>query len=219
MILSIVNIKGGSARTTTAMFLASAYIRLGYEVTVVDTDYQESATKWAARVRDTGQPLLFPVHSCALTTRVLRTEPDKVEEEITRLDAPGAMTILDTTSATPEIMPVISKISDFALVPFATSPVDYQATLDTLRSLTIAHAVVMTRVDCKKREEEQMRQRFQEDGVHVLKAKIPYREAYRRVYVPTPRDGLRDHLELAAEITPLRKKVNKETAEQLWERG
>ena len=218
MILSIVNIKGGSARTTTAMFLASAYIRLGYEVTVVDTDYQESATKWAARVRDTGQPLLFPVHSCPLTTRVLRTEPDKVEQ-ITRLDAPGAMTILDTTSATPEIMPVISKISDFALVPFATSPVDYQATLDTLRSLTIAHAVVMTRVDCKKWEEEQMRQRFHEDGVHVLKAKIPYRECYRCVYVPTPSEGVRDHLELAAEITPLRKKINKEIAAQLWARG
>lgn len=218
MILSIVNIKGGSARTTTAMFLASAYLHLGYEVTVVDTDYQQSAAKWAERVRDTGQPLLFPVDSCTLTTRVLRTEPDRVEQ-ITRLDAPGAMTILDTTSATPEIMPVISKISDFALVPFATSPVDYQATLDTLRSLTIPHAVVMTRVDCKKREEEQMRQRFHEDGVHVLKATIPYRECYRRVYVPTPAEGVRDHLELAAEITPLRKKINKEMAEQLWMRG
>lgn len=218
MILSIVNIKGGSARTTTAMFLASAYLHLGYEVTVVDTDYQQSAAKWAERVRDTGQPLLFPVDSCTLTTRALRTEPDKVEQ-ITRLDAPGAMTILDTTSATPEIMPVISKISDFALVPFATPPVDYQATLDTLRSLTIAHAVVMTRVDYKKREEEQMRQRFHEDGVHVLKATIPYRECYRRVYVPTPAEGVRDHLELAAEITPLRKKINKEMAEQLWMRG
>ena len=218
MILSIVNIKGGSARTTTAMFLASAYIRLGYEVTVVDTDYRQNAAKWATHVRDTGRPLLFPVHSCALTTRVLRTEPDKVEQ-ITRLDAPGAMTILDTPSATPEIMPAISQISDFALVPFATSPVDYPATLDTLRSLTIAHAVVMTRVDCEKREEEQMRQRFREDEVHVLKTTIPYRESYQRVYVPTPREGLRDHLELAAEITPLRKKVNKETAAQLWARG
>lgn len=218
MILSIVNIKGGSARTTTAMFLASAYLHLGYEVAVVDTDYQESATTWAARVRDTGQPLLFPVHSCPLSSQVLRTEPDKVEQ-ITRLDAPGAMTILDTPSATPEIMPAISKISDFALVPFATPPVDYQATLATLQSLTIAHAVVMTRVDYKKREEEQMRQRFHEDEVHVLKAKIPYRECYRRVYVPTPAEGVRDHLELAAEITPLRKKINKEIAEQLWARG
>lgn len=218
MILSIVNIKGGSARTTTAMFLASAYIRLGYEVTVVDTDYQQSATTWAARARDTGQPLLFPVHSCPLSSQVLRTEPDKVEQ-ITRLDVPGAMTILDTPSATPEIMPAISKISDFALVPFATPPVDYQATLDTLQSLTIPHAVVMTRVDYKKREEEQMRQRFQEDGVHVLKTTIPYRECYRRVYVPTPAEGVRDHLELAAEITPLRKKINKEMAEQLWMRG
>lgn len=218
MILSIVNIKGGSARTTTAMFLASAYIRLGYEVAVVDTDYQESATTWAARARDTGQPLLFPVHSCPLSSQVLRTEPDKVEE-ITRLDVPGAMTILDTPSATPEIMPAISKISDFALVPFATPPVDYQATLDTLQSLTIAHAVVMTRGDYKKREEEQMRQRFREDEVHVLKTTIPYRECYRRVYVPTPAEGVRDHLELAAEITPLRKKINKEMAEQLWMRG
>ena len=218
MILSIVNIKGGSARTTTAMFLASAYIRLGYEVTVVDTDYRQNAAKWAEHVRDTGRPLLFPVHSCALTTRVLRTETDKVEQ-ITRLDAPGAMTILDTPSATPEIMPAISQISDFALVPFATSPVDYPATLDTLRSLTIAHAVVMTRVDCEKREEEQLRQRFHEDEVHVLKTTIPYRESYQRVYVPTPREGLRDHLELAAEITPLRKKVNKEIAAQLWTRG
>ena len=64
-----------------------------------------------------------------------------------------------------------------------------------------------------------MRHRFHEDGVHVLKTKIPFREAYRRVYVPTPAEGLRDHLELAEEITPLRKKINQEIAEQLWMRG
>src|SRR5699024_12720260 len=115
--------------------------------------------------------------------------------------------------------PGSSTSSDSATGPFATSPVDYQATRDARRSLTMAQAVVMTRADCKKREEEQMRHRFHEDGVHVLKSKIPYRECYHREYVPTPAEGLRDHLELAAEITPLRKKINKEIAAQLWARG
>lgn len=218
MILTIANLKGGSARTTTAMYLASAYTRMGYPVTVVDTDPRANATKWARKAEAAGEQLPFPVISHPLPEQVLRDDPDQVHQ-LARHDAPGAVTILDTASATPQIVPAAAKISDFVLLPFATSPVDYQSTLDTLRTLTVPYAVVMTRVDRRTREETELRRRFQEEGVRVLKTTIPHNEAFNWAYGTTPGDTLYGYAELAEEIQAAAQTTEAREAEQLWVRG
>lgn len=218
MILTIANIKGGSTRTTTAMFLACAYTRMGYQVTVIDTDYRQNATSWARDAREEDDRLPFRVISRPFTARELRTNPAQVKQ-LTRFDAPGAVTILDTASATPEIVPATLRISDFVLVPFATSPVDYHPTIDTLRSLIAPYAVVMTEVDRRTRDEAQLRRRFQEDEVPVLETTIPYRAAFHRAHGTTPGGDLHGYMELARELRTMMNLVDERGAKQLWMRG
>ncbi len=47
MIISVINLKGGSGKTTTAMALATAAARHNRNVSVLDTDPQGDATTWA----------------------------------------------------------------------------------------------------------------------------------------------------------------------------
>ena len=57
MIWSLVHTKGGVAKTTTAMFLATAATRRGIPTRVLDADPQGSATSWAERAASMEMPL------------------------------------------------------------------------------------------------------------------------------------------------------------------
>ena len=52
MIISVINLKGGSGKTTTAMALATAAARHNRNVSVLDTDPQGDATTWAGDAED-----------------------------------------------------------------------------------------------------------------------------------------------------------------------
>ena len=47
MIISVINLKGGSGKTTTAMALATAAARHNRNVSVLDTDPHGDPTTWA----------------------------------------------------------------------------------------------------------------------------------------------------------------------------
>lgn len=51
MIISVINLKGGSGKTTTAMALATAAARHNRNVSVLDTDPQGDATHMGGRRR------------------------------------------------------------------------------------------------------------------------------------------------------------------------
>lgn len=55
MIISVINLKGGSGKTTTAMALATAAARHNRNVSVLDTDPQGDATTWAGDAEDAGE--------------------------------------------------------------------------------------------------------------------------------------------------------------------
>ena len=57
MIISVINLKGGSGKTTTAMALATAAARHNRNVSVLDTDPQGDATTWAGDAEDAGETL------------------------------------------------------------------------------------------------------------------------------------------------------------------
>ena len=63
MIISVINLKGGSGKTTTAMALATAAARHNRNVSVLDTDPQGDATTWAGDAEDAGETLPFTVDS------------------------------------------------------------------------------------------------------------------------------------------------------------
>lgn len=69
--IAISNLKGGTTKTTTAIYLATALTELTDDtVTVLDLDPQGSATEWAGLADDNDAPLPFdvnPINARALT--------------------------------------------------------------------------------------------------------------------------------------------------------
>ena len=61
MIISIVNLKGGVGKTTTTIYLATAYARMGNPTHVIDLDRQASAVDWAQSAAEDHDPLDFDV--------------------------------------------------------------------------------------------------------------------------------------------------------------
>ncbi|WP_325168100.1 ParA family protein [Corynebacterium macginleyi] len=58
-VISVIQSKGGTGKTTLSVMLAEAIRRMGYTVAVADGDPQQSATRWATKVKD----FPFPIES------------------------------------------------------------------------------------------------------------------------------------------------------------
>ena len=79
--ISLVHTKGGVAKTTTAVYLATAAHRRGIDVVLVDADPQVSALEWAAAAQ-VDDRLPFPV---VPANRPLDVDRDR---ELTIIDTP-----------------------------------------------------------------------------------------------------------------------------------
>jgi chromosome partitioning protein len=120
-VLAVVNRKGGTSKTTTAVFLAHALHEQGRTVLLVDADPQGSALTWndtAAAVAGVGFP--FPV--IALPTRELHKQlPDVIGD---RFDA----VVIDTPPLEERVGIVGSalRLATLTVVPVAPTPIEYQ---------------------------------------------------------------------------------------------
>src|SRR3954447_10272601 len=120
-VLAVVNRKGGTSKTTTAVFLAHGLHEQGKSVILVDADPQASALSWsetAAAVGGEGFP--FPV--IALPTRELHKQlPDVIGNrfDVVVIDTPP----LEERSG---IVASALRLATLAVVPVAPTPIEYQ---------------------------------------------------------------------------------------------
>ncbi len=87
MKIAVVNLKGGTAKSTSAMFLAAALSRRGRTL-VVDCDPQGSALTWAEAAEEDGGEMGFNVVS--IPTRDVKKRVDRLagDYEYVVLDTP-----------------------------------------------------------------------------------------------------------------------------------
>src|SRR3954467_4210057 len=120
-VLAVVNRKGGTSKTTTAVFLAHALHEQGRSVLLVDADPQASALSWsetAAAIGGEGFP--FPV--IALPTRELHKQlPDVIGNRFTTV-------VVDTPPLEQKAGIVVSalRLATLAVVPVAPTPIEYR---------------------------------------------------------------------------------------------
>lgn len=142
-VISVIQTKGGTGKTTTAMMVSSALSSLGDRVLVLDADKQRSAVDWAEEAGD------------ALGFEVVAVPTDRtLETAIRRFGGQDYDFILiDTPPGSNSIVETASSAADLVLVPTGVSPLDMkrtQATLDFFDGTDIPVAVVLVNVD--KRE-------------------------------------------------------------------
>jgi chromosome partitioning protein len=118
-IISVVNQKGGSGKTTVSMQLAGALARRGNKVLVVDADPQGTATRWAASADE--KPFPTPVVG-------LSAAGTRVHREVRKFVEDYAYVIIDCPPAADSPVPQSALlIADLALVPIIPSPLDMWA--------------------------------------------------------------------------------------------
>jgi chromosome partitioning protein len=118
-IISVVNQKGGSGKTTLSMQLAGALARRGNKVLVVDADPQGTATRWAASADEKPFPASVVGLSAAST---------KVHREVKKFVDDYQYIIIDCPPAADSPVPQSALlIANLALVPIIPSPLDMWA--------------------------------------------------------------------------------------------
>lgn len=119
-IISVVNQKGGSGKTTVSMQLAGSLSQRSFKVLVVDADPQGTATRWAASAAD-DRP--FPAAVVGLSAASA-----KVHREVQKFVNNYDFIIIDCPPAADSPVPQSALlIADLALVPIIPSPLDMWA--------------------------------------------------------------------------------------------
>ncbi|MGN1308083.1 MAG: ParA family protein [Faecousia sp.] len=135
VIWSCINIKGGTAKTTSTILLASAAVQDGKTVKVYDTDPQASATLWALQADEIGDPLPYPVLPANVGT--IRHLAHGKDDELVIIDCPPSGNIVDE----------VAKVSDFIIIPSSPRSADLSKTFETVATFEDAgkpYAVLLT---------------------------------------------------------------------------
>lgn len=122
MIISILNQKGGTGKTTLAVNLARAYTLLGLKTLLVDSDSQGSAQRW---------------HECSggelidMTCLAMNTLDKDILKYIDRYER----IIIDGIPRVSPLTICAIKASNLILIPVQPSPYDIWATEDLVRNV------------------------------------------------------------------------------------
>lgn len=181
-VIPVVNLKGGTSKTTTAAYVAHALHESGWAVFGVDADPQGSLLHWSGTAE-----FGFPV--VGMADRRLHTRLDGVVGE--RAD----VAVVDTPPLEDHGGIVYSALrrSTHVLTPVAPTPIEYErlpAVREALAEVAPlrgsgqppAHHVVLTRTVAQAASTEAYREAIAADGDAVLRAHVPRREHYAQAY-------------------------------------
>ncbi len=169
-IISVVNQKGGSGKTTIAMQLAGTLARRGNEVLVIDADPQGTATRCAAVVG-------------------LSAANTKVHREVGKFVNLYGFIIIDTPPAAgSQITQSALLVADLALVPIIPSPYDMWAALEIRQAIENAKDVNENLKACLVINQCQSNTNLAKESIDVLptfgitvcKTQIRQRTVYRQ---------------------------------------
>lgn len=176
MILSIINLKGGTGKTTTAVYMATAIARGRDQdqAVIIDADSEQSALNWAQE-----GALPFPV---------VPVERDKLGKQARQLVGEGKTVLIDCAPNNRDILYSAALAADKIIVPVAPTGQDVNrlvATLNVLveveesRDADLAH-ILVTRWDKRRVLAKEFIDMFKD--YPVLKNKISNRAIYQKEF-------------------------------------
>ncbi len=188
-IISVIQTKGGTGKTTTAMMVSFALSSLGDRVLVLDADKQRSAADWAEEADDD------------LGFEVLAVPTDRTLETAIRRfgNQDYDFILIDTPPGSSSIVETASRAADLVLIPTGVSPLDMkrtQATLDFFDGTDTPVAVVLVNVDKRERLLEFAQETLSANKRAALADVIvPARSATRRAGATVPKITTKPYIE------------------------
>lgn len=185
-VLALVNLKGGSAKTTSAAFLAHALRAQGRRVVMIDADPQGSALRWQGLAE---WPV--PVAGLASTTlhRQLWGVIDRARFDVVVIDTPPM-------EEREGIVASVLRVATDVIVPMAPSMMELDRISPVWKALDDAAgyrdtdpdaAVLLNRTVANASSTETVRTLLVDGGRRVLTATIPRREVYAQAFgAPVP---------------------------------
>lgn len=177
LVIGVVNTKGGTAKTTTAIYLAAAFEARGKAAVVLDLDKQGSATDWADRATANGDRLPFSVEVANIKRLTSYGHRDDLD-----------VVIVDTPPGDTQVIDAAINAAGFVVVPTQASGLDTARVWETLPVLDgrVPYGVLITSARLATTLLEQAKTAFDEHGVACFDTVIPLREKVRDAFGWTP---------------------------------
>lgn len=177
-IYAIVNTKGGVAKTTTAVHLATKLSESG-SVLLIDGDSQASAASWAAWRREANYKP-SPTTTC-LSGKAILTEGKELAKNYDN-------TVVDVGGRDSVGLRSALLLAQKAIVPIGASNLDAAALTDLMTIIDLAKdhnknldvKLLLSRVDPRTKDVNEMVQFLREQNLPLMHAKICERVAFRR---------------------------------------
>lgn len=173
MRIGVVNLKGGTGKTTSAVGLASA-LNLTGRTLLVDADPQGSALAWSEEAS-------FPFSTIGLPVRDLHTR-------LIQIGTDYGHVVIDTPPANQPIVRSSVLASDVVLIPLAPSGLELRQlgpTFELLAELephTPLLRVLLTQVHAQTVAAREARRLLTQVEVPLLRAEVPHRQGYRTAF-------------------------------------
>ena len=195
--LALANLKPGTGKTTSAVWLAHIFAAAGNSVLLVDADPSGSALEWsdlAAMYPGLPPQAAFPFRIVALPSREMhRRIPEIAQaEDVVIIDAPQ----LEDHAA---IALSALRYADEILIPCAPSPIEINRTtpvreeineVASVRNKPARAAILLNRCIARANSTVDAREALQELGYDVLTTVVPRLEVYAQSFgMPIPEHG------------------------------
>jgi chromosome partitioning protein len=178
--VTVMNLKGGSGKTTTTAFLAHAYVKQGLSVCIVDADPQASITRWASQAGWEIPVLGKAVPKLHLVLRGIVGERfDVILIDTPPLDEKAGIVYGALRAADFVLTPMAPTLSELDRLPDVWDAID---DVQNSRNDSINSSILFNRTIPNAASTEQLRRDIENAGQRVLTTTIPRREAIAQAF-------------------------------------
>ena len=197
MSLALANLKPGTGKTTSAVWLAHVFARAGNRVLLVDADPSGSTLEWsdlAAMDPRVAPQQAFPFRVVALPSRELHRRLPEIarDDDVVIIDTPQ---LEDHTAIARSAL----RYADEIVIPCAPNPIEINRTtpvrdeiaeMEPVRDRPARSAILLNRCITRAHSVSDARQALQGLGYDVLSSTVPRLEVYAQSFgAPIPDTG------------------------------
>ncbi len=196
--LALANLKPGTGKTTSAVWLAHVFAQAGNSVLLVDADPAGSALEWsdlaAMDPRLESPQAAFPFRIVALPSRELHRRVPEIarDDDVVIIDTPQ---IEDHGAIARSAL----RYADEVVIPCAPSPIEINRTspvrdeiaeVQAVREIPVRSAVLLNRCIARAHSTTDAREALEGLGYDVLETAVPRLEVYAQSFgMPVKRVG------------------------------